>query len=580
MTKNWTPRDSFDPLAGHEGGVSEVPGDRLAESAMAQNETTGTGMTGTQITGTVWWRMTLPIVAVGALLLAAGTYGAWRVHRLGKRGTDIVSENVASMRAAEEFETATREIRYRFKRFLSTENDRHLDHIVRLLPEAEHWLEQTARLGKTQREQRHVTQMRQGLVRTRKAFEAALQPSGDGAVGDELHEIEQIADQVIPNGVLPPVQRYIALNEREADRSSRRNRSLANELMFGLLLLGTCGGVAGLLAGYLIARQVSRTIVQLSFPLRDVAGKLDEIVGPVAVAADPGFRDLETVLQLVSQRVTTVVERLQESEREMLRAEQLAAVGQLAAGMAHELRNPLTSIKAIIQLADGPQGVTPRDREVLQEEIWRLEKSVQTFLDFARPPHLEPRQSDLGSLVQQTVDLVSYRAERQGIDLSYAAPPEPLPVVADAGQIRQVVLNLVLNAFEAVGIGGKVSVEVSAGPQPDPVSAPTPSGALEDNGRPRIRVVDNGPGLPKEHGQRIFDPFVSTKETGIGLGLSICRRIVEAHEGEIRASTMPRGGCEFLVMLASADKTRSPDEAIAAADAERAGTFVPDSAAN
>jgi signal transduction histidine kinase len=507
--------------------------------------------------------MTLPIVVGGALLLAAGSYGAWRVHRLGQRGTDIVSENVASMRAAEKFETVIREIRYRLKRYLSTENDRHLDHIAGLLPEAEHWLEQADRLGKTQREQQLIAEIQQGLTATQQVFDEQLQASRGANTGD-ANELEQVADEVIHQRVLPPVQEYIALNQQEADRSSRRNRSTANELMFGLLV-GTCGGVAGLLAGYLIARRVSRTIIQLSFPLRDVAGKLDEIVGPVAVAADPGLRDLEQVLQLVSQRITTVVERLQESERETLRAEQLAAVGQLAAGMAHELRNPLTSIKAIIQLADEPHGVTPRDREVVQEEIGRLEKSIQTFLDFSRPPHLEPRRLELGSLVQQTIDLVSYRAERQHIELRYAAALEPVPVVADAGQIRQVVLNLVLNAFEAVGRGGTVWVEVVATPQPDP--QPEFAAAEASLHRAQIRVVDNGPGLPQELGQRIFEPFFSTKETGVGLGLSICRRIVEAHDGEIEVSPRPQGGCVFLVTLPAEPASPSSDGPVVAAEA-------------
>lgn len=515
---------------------------------------------GGQVTGRVWWRMTLPIVCVGILLLTAGVYGAWRVHRLGKRGTDILSDNVASMRAAEEFETVTREVRYRLKRFLSTEDSRHLDHIAALLPEAEHWLREAGRLGKTQREQRFIEEMQRGLIRVRAEFERAVQQSSDRS-----ESLRMLADEVIPHAVLPSVQHYIAFNQQEADRSSERNQSTANQLMFGLLLLGTCGGVAGLLAGYLIARQVSRTIVQLSFPLRDVAGKLDEFVGPVAIAADPGFQDLETVLQIVSQRVSTVVERLQESEREMLRAEQLAAVGQLAAGMAHELRNPLTSIKTIIQLAHGPQGFTSRDLEVLQEEIARLEYSVQTFLDFARPPHLERRRSELGSLVQQTVDLVSYRAQRQRVDFRYTPSPAPIPVLTDAGQIRQVVLNLVLNAFEAVAPGGTVRLDVSVEPRGESgtsfkepesrepgASAPeasAPEARAAAQPRPRIRIRDDGPGLPEEHGQRIFEPFVSTKEAGIGLGLSICRRIVEAHDGEIRATTLPEGGSEFVVVL-------------------------------
>ena len=400
-------------------------------------------------------------------------------------------------------------------------------------------------LGKTEREQAAVRQMEAGLTR----LSSELASIGEKSAPD-AETLEELADNLIPNELLPHLQNYISLNQEEADRSNERNQSTANQLMLGLLLLGTCGGVAGLLAGYIIARRVSRTIVQLSFPLRDVAGKLDEIVGPVTVAADPGFQDLETVLQIVSQRVSTVVERLHANEREVLRAEQLAAMGQLAAGMAHELRNPLTSIKTIIQLGEQPKGFTPRDLEVLQEEIERLECSVQAFLDFARPPRVERCEAELKAVVAPTVDLMAYRAERQRIDFQFAASDAEIPVWADPGQIRQVVLNLVLNAFDAVGAGGNVRLEVSLS---EYCSATSGSVGGRDNAAdpwcPTIRVTDNGPGLPREHGQRIFEPFVSTKESGTGLGLSICRRIIEAHEGNIGAECLHSGGSAFVVQI-------------------------------
>ena len=162
-----------------------------------------------------------------------------------------------------------------------------------------------------------------------------------------------------------------------------------------LLLLGTCGAAAGLIAGFGIARGISRSIAQLSVPIHDAAGKLNEVVGPISLSPDWDVESLDVLLRRMADEVGTVVERLERSRREALRAEQLAALGQLAAGLAHELRNPLTSMKILVQSAaerGESAGLRGRSLAVLEEEISRLEGSIQSFLDFARPPALEKRQ--------------------------------------------------------------------------------------------------------------------------------------------------------------------------------------------
>jgi two-component system, NtrC family, sensor histidine kinase HydH len=486
-----------------------------------------------RISGRLLRRMTLPIVAVGVLLLAAGVFGAWRVHRLHQRGSAILSENVVGIRAAEELEAIARELQYRLKRHLITDEDRYLHQAAQLQEQAADWFDKADDLAKTERERQLIHRMRLGQQRLESDLGRSVKLPPSVARAEMLRNL---ADEVLPNKLLIYIQKYIRLNEQEVTRSSQRNQATANQLMFGLILLGTCGGVAGMLAGYGIARRVSRTIVQLAFPIRDVAGKLSDAVGPVAIAADPGFNDLESVLQTVSQRVTTVVERLQQSEREALRAEQLAAVGQLAAGMAHELRNPLTSMKVIMQSADKPDDLDAEDLAVLKEETERLESTVQAFLDFARPPALQEKEISLMEVLDQTVALAAPRAKRCGINFEYHAPDPELLINADVGQIRQVALNLVLNAFEAVPRGGTVRLDVRCE-------------AGDGDSSVTICVTDNGTGLPAELGDRIFDPFVSTKETGTGLGLAISRRIVEAHNGRICAADRIEGGAMFTVEL-------------------------------
>lgn len=508
-------------------------------------------------------RTALPVFAVGAILLAAGVYGAWRVHRLHKRGSEILSDNVASIRAAEELEKIARELRYRLKRHVSSGGERHLEHIEQMLPAAAEALEEAESLAKSAREQQRVQRMREGYERFRVDFgRISSQPTEEA----QHQIILNLADEVLPNKLLVYTDRYIELNEQELDRSSRRNQSTANRLMFGLLLLGTCGGVAGLIAGYGIARLVNRTIVQLAIPLRDTAGKLSQVAGPVSIAAEPGFDDLESILKCVSDHATTVVERLQESERDRLRSEQLAALGQLAAGLAHELRNPLTSMKAILQLANEPNDLSPRDLEILREESDRLEHSVQSLLDFARPPRLHKSPTDLNTLLEQTAALARRRAQRQGILLDYAPPRDQVKLLADAAELRQVVLNLLLNAIDATTRGGSIRLECRLELADDVPVADASRIRERSGGNKRwhngehheemtewswvvIRVCDTGQGLPAELGERIFQPFVTTKETGTGLGLSICKQIVEAHGGQLDARNRDGGGAVFEVRL-------------------------------
>ncbi|HKI31035.1 MAG TPA: ATP-binding protein, partial [Gemmataceae bacterium] len=232
-----------------------------------------------------------------------------------------------------------------------------------------------------------------------------------------------------------------------------------------------------------------------------------------------------------------------------LLAEQLAAVGQLAAGMAHELRNPLTSMKLLVQGAQAgasgegggadawaAPGLSSRDLSVLEEEITRLEQLVQSFLDFAQPPKPEKRALDVLPLIEQTLAFVAGRAAAASTRIEFTSTARPAITSVDPGQFRQVLLNLVLNALDAMAGGGAITV------------------TLEREGESwlTLRVLDQGSGLPAALGERIFDPFTTTKETGLGLGLSICRRIAAAHGGTLTGANRAGGGAVFTLRLPAA----------------------------
>src|SRR5438094_457757 len=168
-----------------------------------------------------------------------------------------------------------------------------------------------------------------------------------------------------------------------------------------MVLLGLLGPAGGLIVGYGIARALSRSIYQLSVRVRDMAHRLEQDVASVSIEADGDLDSLDRQLQHVVRQVEEVAERQQKHQREMVRAEQLATVGQLAAGVAHEVRNPLTSVKMLVEVAlrsDNRKPLTIDDLRVIHREIVRLEQTTQGLLDFARLPAPQRTACDLREL--------------------------------------------------------------------------------------------------------------------------------------------------------------------------------------
>ena len=318
-----------------------------------------------------------------------------------------------------------------------------------------------------------------------------------------------------------------------------QGRAVTRRAGWALFVLGLGGTVGGTIAGFAIARSLRRELIELTVPIRSAMGSLNEVVGPVQVFSTNNFAELDLAAPRACSKSETsahVVERLQSAERERIRNDQMAALGQLAAGLAHELRNPLTAMKTIVDAArrdPTKASIDSRDLAVFDEEIQRLNRSLQSFLDYARPPATTKRLADLGTIAEKTRQLLAGRAEQQSIRVSLEQPPHPVAVYADPEQLHQVLLNLLLNAFDAIGDQGQVTVRITDDGQSFAV----------------ITVTDTGPGIPHAVRDRLFEPFVSTKESGTGLGLTICRRIVEDHGGRIEAVNGRAGGATFTVKL-------------------------------
>jgi two-component system sensor histidine kinase PilS (NtrC family) len=231
---------------------------------------------------------------------------------------------------------------------------------------------------------------------------------------------------------------------------------------------------------------------------------------------------------------------LRAMEETVQRSKRLADLGQVAAGLAHELRNPLASISGCVELLHGGGGLSSEDQRMLGivlRETARLDQLLTRFLAFSRPTPPDVRRTDLAVMAGETLDVFAADPAAAGLVLERAFSPSPVP--CDPDQLRQVLWNLLSNAAHAVreaGRGGRI--RVACAPEPD--------------GGATLCVEDDGPGLAADVAARIFTPFFTTRPEGTGLGLAVVQRIVDGHRGRVRLEPAPAGGARFVVRLPGA----------------------------
>jgi signal transduction histidine kinase len=488
-----------------------------------------------------------PTVLVSLVLVAACTFGVLYLNHLHVSVSDVLRENEASTRAALRLETEARSLVHMLSEPSPVAAKARIWAQFHTIENRLHDAEDLANLPD---ERLLVPQIGAGLAEFKSKLGLILPASGSPPPlsAEQVSEESKALAEMLKSRVLAPTLQLTSFNTAQIEQSARDNRAVVATLQLGLLAVGLGGPVIGLLLGYAVARGLSRSIYQLSVRMRDAAGRLNCELGSLTLEEKGDLPDLHRQMQGVIEEIERVVAQLQQREREVLRAEQLAAVGQVAAGVAHELRNPLTSVKMLVQTGlegDSPAGLPPGDLAIMEHEIRRMEQCIQGFIDFARPPRSERRRAELVPVVRRALALVEGRGRRQKVTVQADLPGESLVLEIDPEQIHQVVVNLLLNALDALPRGGTIHVSVGR--------VPSVNGTANGHGAPRsaveVRVEDTGPGIAPRIAERLFEPFVSSKETGLGLGLSICKRLVEAHGGSIRGESSPHGGALFAFTL-------------------------------
>jgi signal transduction histidine kinase len=479
----------------------------------------------------VFLRVTAPAVALGLLLLATCLAGVHYIQRLQTNVATILSQNVASLQAARELELSVRQLRFHDLLYLMDPSPERLRLMEEDRQRFRDALEVARAASRTDQEQNCIRSIENGY-RQYEAGQARVEEATRASF-DRKEYARLIDTHPIRYLIGEPCQELVRLTKEQMEQTASEDRRVSEQTSQVMVLLGLAGPVGGLVLGYGVARGLSRSIYRLSVRVQDMAHQLDEDVASVSVAARGDLRGLDRQLQHIVGKVEEAAARLRQQQRELVRAEQLSAVGQLAAGVAHEVRNPLTGIKLLVEAALRPVNPTPlnaEDLHVIHDEIVRLEQTVQAFLDFARLPAPRRQPCDLREVVRRAWDLARARAGQQNVEVGLAMPDEPVMADVDPAQITTVLVNLCLNALDAMPRGGRLDVELS-----------------DVCGEVHVAVTDTGPGIAPEIAGRLFTPFATTKPTGTGLGLSLSRRIVDEHGGTIAAANRPGGGARFLI---------------------------------
>jgi two-component system sensor histidine kinase HydH len=478
------------------------------------------------------WALKLlaPTVLVSLALVGACVFSMIRLNEVHDNIATNFTENRESLQAATNLEINTRELLALLRGNHPEKDGKALaQRLEQITGEAAGWLKIAQFHANLEEEKNLVPKVATGFQKY--LDELSRRPSGPA---DRVSAYDKQLAELLERQVLDPCTELRKFNYKQEAESDEQNKWIVTTLKWVLLAVGLGAPLGGLLLGYAMARSLRHSIYQLSVGIRDAAGRLNRELGSVTLEEEGDLPGLHRQLQGVLAEIEHVVEQLQQREREVLRAEQLAAVGQVAAGVAHELRNPLTSVKMLVQTAlESPskEGLPPEDLHLMENEIRRMEQRIQVFLDFARPPRSERRRTDLVAVVRRALALVEGRARRQKVTLAADLPGKAIYLMIDSEQVHQVILNLLLNALDALPRGGTVHVEVLVGKEIE------------------IRITDSGPGIAPRIRERLFEPFVSSKETGMGLGLSISKRLIEAHGGTIRGENRPDGGAVFWFTL-------------------------------
>jgi signal transduction histidine kinase len=481
-----------------------------------------------------WKRLSLRtriFIVLAALLLTTlvgGLVTIWHTDATDSLFATLIDKNLASFQAAEELENSLLIQKGYLTYFFLDGDPEWLKKLDTYSREFQKWLDKARKSAYTPTMEeiidRIAVQYRDYLKQREQVI--SLYKAGKRKEGYERHQAlrQQFAT------VYDLCERYKVIHEyaiarvrSESRAQARFINSLALVAMFSVVGLG-------ILLVYILLKQILGPIRQLALE-----------TGPAGEAAVPDeIKALSRRMHNLMENVDLAQSQLEKSQEHLLQSEKLALVGKLAAGVAHSIRNPLTSVKMRLFSLERNLELSPtqtEDLEVIAEEIRHIDNIVRSFLEFSRPPKLKMQKASLSDVVDSALTLLSHRLESYGVTVMVKRTEHLPEMGCDAEQLKEVLVNLILNSCDAMVDGGVITIQEGKGQV-------APLGRVAF-----LKLSDTGPGVSASIRDKIFQPFFSTKEEGTGLGLSIATRIIQEHGGFIELTSQEGEGAVFIITL-------------------------------
>lgn len=473
-------------------------------------------------------RILVLLVALMLTTIAGGVVTLWHNESMDSLITALIDQNVASYQAAEELETALLQQKGFLTYYFLDANPEWLKEIARYNLAFLEWLAKARKSAYTEPMQEIIgqinSQYHQYVISRERVID--LYREGKRQEGAKLHW--EVRHQFVD--ILGLCRRYKLIHEYVISRVRTESQARARFINAFAVVAVPAVILLGVLLAYVLIKQILGPIRQLALETAPANP------GPVA----DEVKALSTRVHSLIEDVDQVQTELTRSQEHLLQSGKWAMMGKLAAGVAHSIRNPLTSVnmrlyslKRSLAMSDSQQ----EDFQVISEEIRHIDAIVRNFLEFSRPPKLKMQQISPSDVVDNALVLLRHRLESYGVGVQLLRPERLPEIWVDPDQLKEVLVNLLLNACEIMPGGGAITIR-------EEERQDSLLGAAVV-----IRVSDNGPGIPESVRDKVFQPFFSTKEEGTGLGLSIATRIIEEHGGRLELESKENQGTTFIITL-------------------------------
>ena len=471
------------------------------------------------------------LVFLVLLTLVGGTVTMLSVYRMSSLLNSVIETGIAALNVAHALETSLSMQRGLLTYFYEDGNLDWLQQLEQNQKAFEEWLKKARESAYTAEQREILNDIESKYIRYSYARDQviSLYRSGRVEAGFKLHR--DIRGQFV--GIAELCERYRQLHQQRIAEAREEIGSRVKHLKVLSMVAMPGALVLGAMLLYILIRQVLEPVRQLAVGTGP-EGKNTRVVDEVKALS----QRVHNLIQDVDQTQT----ELQQSREHLVQSEKLAMVGKLAAGVAHSIRNPLTSVKMRLFSMERTLDLTPtqkEDIEVISDEIRHIDTIVRNFLEFSRRPKLKLQRISPSDVVDMAVQLLKHRLESYGVELELYRQRRLPEIEGDPEQLKEVLVNLMVNACEAMGEGGKIFIREEEG-----VTRPMGRVCV-------LRVSDNGPGIPESVRDKILQPFFSTKEEGTGLGLSIAARIIEDHGGCLNFRSRTGKGTTFTITLPS-----------------------------